>query len=64
MLKLNNDVALVYSKKTDALPVTTVKVENRPCVSSQIQSNGPNTIMLPNEISGYDTIYCDRESNT
>ena len=34
MLKLNNDMAIVYSKKTDSLPVTTIKVENKPCVSA------------------------------
>ena len=34
MLKLKNDLAIVYSKKTDSLPVTTIKVENKPCVSA------------------------------
>ena len=51
MLKLTNDMAIVYSKKTDALPVTTIKVENRPCVSPQIISNARGTIILPNEVS-------------
>ena len=49
-IKLSNDLALVYSKKTNSLPITTIRVENRPCVSAQIVSNNLGTILLKNEV--------------
>ena len=50
VLKLSFDQALVYSKSTNSLPITTIRIENQPCVTAEKVSSAPGTLPLPNEI--------------
>jgi len=45
-----DDLALVFSKTTDSLPITSIRVEHKPCALSDYISSKNGTISLPNEV--------------
>ena len=61
MLKLYSDVNIVYSKLTDSLPITSMRVENKPCVDPALFSTLNNTMTLPNEVMKGEV--CEKEQN-
>ena len=50
MLSIDGEHTLVYSKSTDAMPVTSIKVQNSPCLNHENVSAAAGTSPLPNEV--------------
>ena len=47
---LEGERYVVYSKREDSLPITTIKIEAQPCASSWISSEAEGTVPLANEV--------------
>ena len=62
VINLTSQQGLVYSKTDDAMAPTTIRVENKPCMSSETVSSAPNTMALPNELQEGKS--CPVEPNT
>ena len=62
MIKLSNDQALVYSKHTNSMPPTSMRVEFQPCVDPDTMSSSPGTVALPNEVQPAGS--CEKEPST
>ena len=50
MLGIDGDHTLVYSKSYDAMPVTSIKVQNSPCLNYEDASASAGTASLPSEV--------------
>ena len=50
MLGIDSDHTLVYSKSFDAMPVTSIKVQNSPCLNYEDASASAGTAPLPSEV--------------
>jgi len=61
-LPLPESKALVFSKTTDSLPLTSFKIENAPCLQTEQVSFAKGTETLPNEVMQAGE--CQKEPNT
>ena len=61
-VKLQSDLNIVYSKKTDSLPITSMRIEDKPCADPGVFSSASGTYGLPSEVMKPST--CQLEKNT
>lgn len=62
VIRLNNNQALVYSKNTNSMPPTSMRVEFKPCMAAEKVSAAPGTVSAGNEILKVEE--CTQEINT
>ena len=49
-IPMGSEYTLWYSRHENSLPVTTIKVENEPCMGQPDASVSPGTVLLPQEL--------------
>ena len=50
VIRLNNNQALIYSKNTNMMPPTSIRVEFKPCMGAEKVSAAPGTVSAGNEL--------------
>lgn len=62
LLELDNEHSIVYSKTSDSMATTSIRVEHEPCLVQENASAASGTVSLPNELLQTDT--CPPDLNT